>query len=101
MAQVIVTLHNNMLRAPMKGLFALLDDKVSAALVDNSAMFDFGEMARISPWINKQGVLVLDFVFNIGLKNARCVRNGHKGGKAAQNSNKLQHVHMIFFLLIL
>jgi len=40
----------------------------------------------ISPWINKQGVLVLDFVsrVDIGLKNARCVQNGRKGGKAAQ-----------------
>jgi len=26
----------------------------------------------------------LDFVFDMGLKNARCVRNGRKGGKAAQ-----------------
>ena len=41
-------------------------------------------MSRIGPWINKQGVLVLDFVFDIGLKNARCVRNGRKGGKTAQ-----------------
>ena len=84
MAQVFVTLHNNMLSAPMKGGFALLDDKVSPALVDNSALFSFGEMARISLWINKQGVLVLDFVFNIGLKNARFVQNGRKGGQAAQ-----------------
>jgi len=84
MVQVIVTLHNDMLGTPMKGGFALLDDKVSPALVNNSALFDFGEMARISPWINKQGVLVLDFVFNMGLKNARCVRNGRKGGKAVQ-----------------
>ena len=84
MAQVIVTLHNDMLSAPMKGGFALLDYKVSPALVDNSDLFDFGEMTRIGPWINKQGVLVLDFVFDIGLKNARCVRNGRKGGKAAQ-----------------
>jgi len=68
----------------MKGGFALLDDKVSLALVENSALFDFGEMARISPWINKQGVLVLDFVFNTGLKNTRCVQNGRKGGKAVQ-----------------
>jgi len=82
MAQVMVTLHNDMLSAPMKGGFALLDGKVSPALVDNSALFDFGEMARIGPWINKQGVLVLDFVFDIGLKNAHCVRNGRKGGKA-------------------
>ena len=84
MAQVIVTLHNDMLRAPMKGGFALLNDKVPPARVDNSALFNFGEMARISPWINKQGALVLDFVFDIGLKNARCVRNGRKGGKTAQ-----------------
>jgi len=78
MAQVIVTLHNDMLSAPMKGGFALLDGKVSPALVDNSALFDFGEMATIGPWINKQGALVLDFVFDIGLKNARCVRHGRK-----------------------
>jgi len=39
---------------------------------------------RIGPWINKQGVLVLDFVFNIGLKNAPRVQNGRKGGKVAQ-----------------
>jgi len=84
MAQAIVTLHNDMLSAPMKGGFALLDGKVSTALIDNLALFDFCEMARISPWINKQGVLVLDFVFDIGFKNARCVRNGRKGGKAAQ-----------------
>jgi len=84
MAEVIVTLHNDMLRAPMKGGFALLNDKVPPARVDNSALFNFGEMARISPWINKQGALVLDFVFDIGLKNARCVRNGRKGGKTAQ-----------------
>jgi len=84
MAQVFMTLHNDILSAPMKEGFALLDDKVSLALVDNSAFFDFGEMARICPWINKQGVLVLDFMFNIGLKNAQCVRNGRKGGKAAQ-----------------
>jgi len=84
MAQVFVTLHNDILSAPMKGGFALLDDKVSPALVDNSALFDFGEMARIGPWINKQGVLILDFVFDMGIKNARCVRNGRKGGKAAQ-----------------
>jgi len=78
MAQVIVTLHNDMLSAPMKGGFALLNDKVSLALVDKSALFNFGEMARICPWISKQGVLVLDFVFDIGLKNARCVRNARK-----------------------
>jgi len=54
----------------MKGRFALLHDKVSPALGDNSALFDFGEMARIGPWINKQGVLVLDFAFDTGLKNA-------------------------------
>jgi len=84
MAQVFVTLHNDILSATMKGGFALLDDKVLPALVNNSALFDFGEMARIGPWINKQGVLVLDFVFDIGLKNARCVQNGRKGGKAAQ-----------------
>jgi len=83
-AQVFVTLHNDILSAPRKGGFALLDDKVPPALVNNSALFDFGEMARIGPWINKQGVLVLDFVFDIGLKNARCVRNGCKGGKTAQ-----------------
>ena len=41
-------------------------------------MFDFGEMARIGPWINKQGVLVLDFVLDTGLKNARCVQIGRK-----------------------
>ena len=76
MAQVFVTLHNDILSAPMKGGFALLDDKVSLALVENSALFDFGEMARIGPWINKQGALVLDFVFDIGLKNARCVQKG-------------------------
>jgi len=70
MVQVFVTLHNDILRAPMKGGFALLDEKVSPALVENSALFDFGEMARICPWINKQGVLVLDFVFDTGLKNA-------------------------------
>mmetsp|Transcript_10044 Transcript_10044/g.15892 ORF Transcript_10044/g.15892 Transcript_10044/m.15892 type:complete len:192 (+) Transcript_10044:632-1207(+) len=73
MAQVIVTLHNDMLNAPMKGGFALLNDKVSPALVVKSALFKFGEMARIGPWISKQGALVLDFVFDIGLKNARCV----------------------------
>jgi len=84
MAQVNVTLHNDMLSAPMKGGFALLNDKVSPALVDKSALFNFGEMARIGPWINKQCALVLDFVFDIGLKNARCVRSGRKGGTAAQ-----------------
>jgi len=84
MAQVFVTLHNDILNAPMKGGFELLDDKVSQALVNNSALFDFFEMVRISPWINKQGVLILDFVFDIGLKNAQCVQNGRKGGKAAQ-----------------
>jgi len=35
-------------------------------------------MARIGPWINKQGVLVLDFVLDTGLKNARCVQIGRK-----------------------
>jgi len=84
MVQVFVTLRNDILSAPMEGGLALLDDKVSPVLVENSALFDFGEMARISPWINKQEVLVLDFVFNTGLKNARCVQNGRKGGKAAQ-----------------
>jgi len=84
LAQVIVTLHNDMLSAPMKGGFALLDSKGSPALVDNSALFDFGEMERICPWINKQGALVLDFVFDIGLKNARSVQNGRKGGTAAE-----------------
>jgi len=84
MVQVFVTLHNDILSAPMKGGFALLDDKVSPALVDNSALFNFVEMARIGPWINQQGVLVLDFVFDIGLKNEQSVRNGRKGGKAAQ-----------------
>jgi hypothetical protein len=64
--------------------FYYLNDKVSPALVDNSALFNFGEMARIGLWINKQGALVLDFVFDIGLKNARCVRNGRKGGTATQ-----------------
>jgi len=49
MAQVIVTLHNDMISALMKGGFAILDDKVSLALVKNSAFFDFGEMARICP----------------------------------------------------
>jgi len=68
----------------MKGGFALLNDKVSLALVDKSALFNFGEMARICLWINKQGALVLDFVFDLGLKNAQCVRNGRKGGTAAQ-----------------
>jgi len=84
MAQVFVTLHNDILSAPMKGGFAFLDDKVSPALMENSALFDFGEMAKIGPWINKQGVLILDFLFDIGLKNAQCVQNGRKGGKAAQ-----------------
>jgi len=60
MVQVIAILHNDMLSAPMRGGFALLNDKVSLALVNNLALFDFGEMARIGPWINKQGVLVLD-----------------------------------------
>jgi len=68
----------------MKGGFALLDSKGSPALVDNSVLFDFGEMERICPWINKQGALVLDFVFDIGLKNARSVQNGRKGGTAAE-----------------
>jgi len=54
----------------MEGGFALLDNKVPQALMENSALFDFGEMASIGPWINKQGVLVLNFVFDIGLKNA-------------------------------
>ena len=54
MAKVFVTLHNDILSAPMKGGFAFLDDKVSPALMENSALFDFGEMARICPWINKQ-----------------------------------------------
>jgi hypothetical protein len=49
MAQVFVTIHNDIFRAPMKGGFALLDDKVWPALVENSALFDFGEMARIGP----------------------------------------------------
>ena len=52
MAQVIVKLHNNMLSAPMKGGFALLDGKVSPALVDNLALFDFGEMNQP---VDKQG----------------------------------------------
>ena len=78
MVQVFVTLHNDILSAPVKEGFALLDDNVSLALVENSALFNLGEMARISPWINKQGVLVLDFVFNIGLKNAQCVQKGRK-----------------------
>ena len=69
-AQVFVTLHNDILSAPMEGGFALLDNKVPQALMENSALFDFGEMASIGPWINKQGVLVLDFVFDTGLKNA-------------------------------
>ena len=29
-------------------------------------------------------MFVLDFVFDTGLKNAQCVQNGRKGGKAAQ-----------------
>jgi len=70
MAKVFVTLHNNILSVPMKGGLVLLNDKVSTALVEDSALFDFGKMARISPWINKQGVLVLDYVFDNGLKNA-------------------------------
>ena len=70
MAKIFVTLHNKILSAPMKGGFTLLDDKVSRALVEKSALFDFGEMARMGSCINKQGVLVLDFVFNTGLKNA-------------------------------
>ena len=37
-------------------------------------MFDLGKMARIGPWVNKQGVLVLDFVFDIGLKRMHDVR---------------------------
>jgi len=53
MAQVITTLHNDMLQAPMKGGFALLNHKVPPARVDGSALFNFGEMARIGPWINK------------------------------------------------
>ena len=70
MAKVFVTLHNNILSVPMKGGLVLLNDKVSTALVEDSALFDFGKMVRISPWINKQGVLVLDCVFDNGLKNA-------------------------------
>jgi len=84
MAKVFVTLHNDILSAPMKGGFAHLNDKVSPALVENSVLFDFGKMSRIGPWINKQGVLVLDFVFDTGLKNARCVHNSHKGVKAGR-----------------
>ena len=51
-AQVFVTLHNDILSAPMKGGFALLDGKVSPALVDNLALFDFGEMNQP---VDKQG----------------------------------------------
>ena len=46
-------------------------------LPQDAAFHKFNEMSTIGPWIDRQGMLQLDYVSGAGLKGARCVRNGN------------------------
>jgi len=43
-------------------------------------------MSTLGPWIDRQGMLQLDYVSGAGLKGARCVRNGNMGGAARKDA---------------
>jgi len=75
-----------MQRAPKKGGFSLLNHNVHPMLLEDAAFHKFNEMSTIGPWIDRQGMLQLDYVYWAGFKGARKVRNGDFGGAARKDA---------------
>ena len=83
-AEVLVALHNAMLRVLKKRGFGVINDQAPMALVCNSALLQLSKIANLGPWLDKNDRLVRDFQINTGFRNARCVCHGAEVGCASQ-----------------
>jgi len=74
-------LHNDLLGAPPRGGFSLVNRDAPLMLVNDAAFQKFSEMSNIGLWLDREDKLQWDYRIDAGYRGARSVRNDRVGGR--------------------